>query len=110
VELLHDVSQASRGNELRLGYRYDWDLGRLRLWPHAALALRDARLNNFYCGVSPAEAIPSRPSHAPGAGINAEHGLFGAYRLSERWRLLDGISVTRWPDGVRESPIVHGRA
>ena len=109
VELLHDVSEASRGNELRLGYRHDWDVGRLRLRPYAMLALRDAKLNNYYYGVSPAEAIAGRPAHAPGAGVNAELGLFGAHRLTEHWRLLGGISVTRWPDGVRESPIVQGR-
>ena len=109
AELLHDVSAASRGNEFRLGYRYDWDLGRLRLRPHAALALRDARLNDYYYGVAPAEALPERPAHSPGAGVNVELGLFGAYRLSERLRLLGGVSLTRWPRGVRESPIVDAR-
>lgn len=109
AELLHDVSEASRGNELRLGYRYDWDLGRLRLRPYAMLAWRDAKLNNYYYGVLPSEAIAGRPAHAPGAGINAEAGLYGTYRLTDNWRLLGGVSMTRWPDGVRESPIVQGR-
>lgn len=109
VALLHDVSEASLGGELRLGYRYDWDLGRLHLRPHATLALRNARLNDYYYGVSTAESRPGRPAHAPGAGANVELGLFAAYRISEHWRLLGGISATRWPHGVRASPIVEER-
>ena len=106
AELLHDVIDASKGNELRLGYRYDWHSGGLTLRPQLQLALRDARLNNYYYGVQPAEANAARPAYRPGAGVNLQFGLYAAYALSERWRLLAGFSATRWPKGVRASPIV----
>lgn len=109
AELLHDTSSASRGNELRIGYRNEWRSGRFSLRPHAMLALRDAKLNNYYYAVQPSEATPQRRAYAPGAGTNLQLGLQGAVELSERWRLLAGISATRWPQSVRSSPIVDGR-
>ncbi len=109
AEVLHDATGASRGNEARLGYRYEWRGGRLSLQPHAMLALRDARLNNYYYGVRPSEATATRPAYEPGSGVNAQVGLFGAYALTARARLLAGVSATRWPRSVRASPIVADR-
>jgi outer membrane protein len=108
VEALHSLD-ASGGNEVRLGYRYDWKSGRLGLRPYATLSWRDGRLNNYYYGVRPEEATALRPAYEPGAGLNAEVGLFGVYALSNRWRLLGGVSATRWSQGVVDSPIVDGR-
>ncbi|MBI1943159.1 MAG: MipA/OmpV family protein [Betaproteobacteria bacterium] len=109
AEVLGDAIGASHGRELRLGYKYEWRSGRLRLRPHATLALRNARLNNYYYGVLPAEASSLRPAYEPGAGVNGQLGLYGAYALTERWRLLAGLGATRWSQGVRASPIVNPR-
>jgi outer membrane protein len=109
AEALRNVGDASDGGEVRLGYRYDWKSGRLGLRPYAMLSWRDARLNNYYYGVRSVEATASRPAYEPGAGLNAEVGLFGVYALSDRWRLLGGIGATLWSQGVAGSPIVDGR-
>lgn len=108
-EVMRDASANSEGAEARLGYRGGWKRGRLRLSPHAALAFRDAKLNDYYYGVLEPEARPGRPAYAPGAGVNLELGLFAAYSLTERWRLLGGLSTTRWSRAVSESPIVDAR-
>ncbi|MDR3395214.1 MAG: MipA/OmpV family protein, partial [Parasulfuritortus sp.] len=107
AELLHDVEGASNGSELRLAYAFDWRSGRLALRPSVTLSARDAKLNDYYYGVEPAEAMPGRPAYAPGAGIDTSLALYGSYDLSERWRLLGGVSVTRLSGGVRASPIVQ---
>ncbi|MGQ0511605.1 MAG: MipA/OmpV family protein [Betaproteobacteria bacterium] len=109
AEGLRNITSASGGTELRLGYGTLWRHGRLSLRPHAMLALRNAKLNNYYYGVRPGEATATRPAYEPGAGSNLQLGLYGAYSLSERWRLLGGVSATRWPDRVRDSPIVADR-
>jgi outer membrane protein len=109
VEALRNVTDASGGGEVRLGYRYDWKSGRLGLRPYAMLSWRDARLNNYYYGVREQEATALRPAYDPGAGLNAEVGLFGVYALSDRWRLLGGLGATLWSQGVAGSPIVDGR-
>ncbi|MDP3512906.1 MAG: MipA/OmpV family protein [Sulfuritalea sp.] len=108
-EVLSDAGSGSGGSEIRAGYRYDLALGKLQLQPQFTLAARDARLNNYYYGVRPSEATITRPAYEPGGGINAELALSAAYRLSERWRLIGGVSATRWASGVRASPIVDSR-
>lgn len=109
AEVLRDATAASRGSEVRLGYRYEWRSGRFSLQPQAMLALRDAKLNNYYYGVRPSEATPLRAAYEPGAGVNAQVGLAGSYALTARVRLLAGVSATRWPHAVRASPIVADR-
>ena len=109
TEYLHDISGASAGNELRLGYNYEWQYERWRLRPQLMFAVRDAKLNNYYYGVSPGEAGALRPAYQPGSGVNTQVGLYGAYSLTERWRFLAGVSATQWAKGVRNSPIVDNR-
>jgi outer membrane protein len=109
AEILHDVSGASRGSELRLGYRYPWRNGRLWLRPHAILGIRNNPLNNYYYGVRPDEATPSREAYTARGGLAPEIGLYAAYSLSERWRVLAGYTMTRLPPSITQSPIVDTR-
>ncbi|OGA30325.1 MAG: hypothetical protein A3I01_19895 [Betaproteobacteria bacterium RIFCSPLOWO2_02_FULL_65_24] len=104
-ELLHDMARASRGTELRLGYRFDLDRGRVKLRPHVSAFSRDARLNDYYYGVAGSEATPVRPEYRPGAGLNGQVGINARYDFSNQWRLLAGFAITRWSSGVRHSPI-----
>ncbi len=108
-ELLHDAAGGSNGTELRAGYRYDWTHGNLKVQPQLAFAARDRNLNNYYYGVRQSEATAVRPAYEPGRGINVEFGLSAVYRISERWRLLGGITARRFSSGVRASPIVQDR-
>jgi MipA family protein len=109
AELLHDGGNTSKGNEFRLGYSYDWRSGPWRLRPSLNLAVRDARLNNYYYGVRAGEATAERAAYAPGAGINTSLGLYGSYDLTQRWRLLAGVSATVLDRNIKDSPIVQKR-
>ena len=108
-EVLHDIAGGSNGTEVRAGYRYDWVAGNLQLQPQVTLAARDANLNNYYYGVRPSEATAARPAYEPGSGITVELGLSAVYLLSERWRVIGGVSDKRWSSGVRASPVVENR-
>ena len=110
AELLQDVSTASEGSELRLGYKYPWRRGRLSAWPYAFLTLRSSELNNYYYGVRPDEATPSRPAYRAGSGTGGELGVLAAYRMAGRWRLLAGASLAWLPDTAADSPVVAHRA
>ena len=70
-EAMRDATAVSHGGELRLGYRHEFGAGRLRLRPHVMLSWRNSALNDYYYGVSPAEAAPGRPAYAPDAGGEA---------------------------------------
>jgi outer membrane protein len=109
AELLRDVSAASHGSELRLGYKLPARNGRFWLRPYATLSLRSARLNDYYYGVRPEEARPDRPEYAAGAGVVPELGIVAGYQLTGRWQLIAGASAARLPDTVGASPIVEHR-
>jgi outer membrane protein len=110
AELLRDASDNSDGTELRLGYRYEgWWSGQMRWRPYVTVAWRDAKLNNYYYGVRPAEAAPGRPAYEAGSGVNVEAGFVGAYRISAHWQAFGGFSVLRAASGVRGSPVVEDR-
>ncbi|HEX9395578.1 MAG TPA: MipA/OmpV family protein [Burkholderiales bacterium] len=109
VEATRDVSDRSEGYELKFGYWNDWTRGRFQVKPHAAVSLREARLNNFYYGVTPAEATAQRPAYAPGGGADVELALYGTYRLTETWQVVAGLSALRRASSVRSSPIVDDR-
>lgn len=106
VELLHNVDEASRGSEARLRLAKELRHGELRVWPQAMLAWRDAKLNDYYYGVRPAEAGAARPAYTAGSGFNLELAVYAAYPLSRHWQLLGGVSATQWSSAVRNSPIV----
>jgi len=109
AEYLRDGSHTSSGSELRLGASGNSRRGRTSLSPYFFLALRDARLNNYYYGVLAAEAINDRPAYEPGGGVNATAGLNARYDYTESLHLLAGLSATFWSAGVRASPIFEDR-
>ena len=99
VELLRDATHASEGTELRAGYWNEWQRGRLTLRPHAMLAWRNAKLNDYYYGV---------PGYSAGAGLDAQVALYASYALDESWRLIGGLAATRRSSEVTGSPIAQG--
>lgn len=109
AELVRDVGNTSRGSEARLGYSYDWRSGGLLLRPTISVSFRDAKLNNYYYGVTAGEAIAGRPAYAPGSGVNSQIGLYASYDISQRWRLLGGVSATYLDKTIKNSPIVQKR-
>ncbi len=106
AEVRRDISNASEGLELRLGYFGAVDGERFSLTPYAVVAIRDSALNDYYYGVRPNEARPGRPALTLGYGINLMLGLNGRYELTENWRAVFGIGVTRMAETIRDSPIV----
>ncbi len=107
AEFVHDALDVTKGNEVRLGYSYDWNSGRWHLRPNLVLMQRSARLNDYYYGVRADEATASRPQYMPGAGIDASLGVVGYYDLSRGWRLLGGLASYLPDSSVRASPIVR---
>ena len=104
AELLHNVDGESGGTELRLGYRWERGNGGLRYWPQVTLAWRDEKLNDYYYGVLPGEATPTRPAYQAGAGLNLELAVYASYALDARWKVIAGLSATQWSSTVRHSP------
>ncbi|MCG2584441.1 MipA/OmpV family protein [Massilia sp. TS11] len=110
LEVLRDASNKSRGVEWRLGYNLDLQSGRWHFRPSVVAARRSAALNDYYYGVRPNEALAGRPAYAAGAGTNISYSLYAYYELTQRWRLLAGLTVDDLSDSIRHSPIVADKA
>jgi outer membrane protein len=107
VTALQDVSNTSKGAELRLGYSYTWRSGRWTLRPDLSVSFRDSDLNGYYYGVEPHEATAARSAYAPGGGTDYSVALYGTYRILQNWRLIGGVALTVHDEAVRGSPIVR---
>ena len=108
-EVLRDASGNSGGTEWRLGTSTERRRGRLKLAPYFMLSARDAKLNDYYYGVTSVEAAADRPAYQPGGGVNGTVGLNARYDLTDVWHFFAGVSATVWSSGVRRSPIVEDR-
>jgi len=107
AEYLHDAFNVTKGEEVRLGYSYDWTSGRWHLRPALTLMMRSAKLNDYYYGVRDGEATAGRPAYMPGAGIDVWLGVYGSYGLSSGWRIIGGLDLNLLDSDVRKSPIVR---
>ena len=109
AELLRGVGGASRGTEAKLSYSYEWRTGPWSLTPNVSVSWRDAKLNDYYYGVRPNEAMAGRAAYLAGAGLQSQLRLYGSYDMSQRWRLTTGVSATLLSASVANSPIVQKR-
>jgi len=99
VEYLRDVSQASEGTEVRVGYWNQWQRGRLTLRPHLMAAWRDAKLNQFYYGTG---------GYTAGEGVDLQAALYTSYALTESWNLIGALTATRRSSEITNSPLAQG--
>lgn len=105
-----DIGNVSRGDaaSLRLSrnFRINDDL---RLTPSIGATRQDSERVDYYYGVRPEEALPSRPAYIGRDTINVNAGLAGSYWLPRQWSLLGGLFVTRFGNAIADSPIVARR-
>ena len=106
LSVRQDISNTSKGTELRAGYGYTWRGQRWDVQPVVSLEWRNARLNDYYFGVEPYEADDGRPAYAAGSGLDVTAGLYARYRFLQHWSLLGGVYATRPSSAIRNSPLV----
>ncbi|MGH8397607.1 MAG: MipA/OmpV family protein [Gammaproteobacteria bacterium] len=104
--LFHDLLNRNKGTEASLGYSYPIHLRSWTLSPGLGIIWESASLTNYYYGVSPAEALPTRPAYAPGAATNPYVGLGLFIPLTPRWRFFSQLRYTRFDTTIQHSPIV----
>jgi outer membrane scaffolding protein for murein synthesis (MipA/OmpV family) len=74
--------------------------------PYVKLVRQDSDYNNYYYGVSPDEATPTRAPYSAGASNNFVAQFRAGYAISERW-LLTGYIASEWlGSSIQDSPIV----
>ncbi len=104
--LFHDLLNRNKGTEADLGYSYPIHIHSWALSPGLGITWESASLTNYYYGVSPAEALPTRPAYSPGAATNPYVGLGLFIPLTPRWRFFSQFRYTRLATTIQHSPIV----
>ncbi|PZQ95913.1 MAG: hypothetical protein DI533_17950 [Cereibacter sphaeroides] len=105
LEWQSDISGDANGTRLRVeaSRTFQWD--RVMLTPRITGTWMDENAVEYYYGVTPAEATPTRPVYDGEATLNLEVGLRAAYMLRERQMIMLDIGLTRVGDGIKDSPI-----
>ena len=110
VAYFGDVNRTSRGSSMRASVYKQllkndrWDFGVLLGYDRM-----NAKVSNYYFGVTPSEATPSRPFYSPGAAGNVSLGLSGTYNFNKRNAIMFGVNSTRLGKSAADSPIVEVR-
>lgn len=105
-----DLGNASRGGYLDLLVNRPLIKNeRLELTGSVELTRTDAKLANYYFGVTPGEVTATRPLYTPGAATNMTVWLTGQYNVTKHYAVMFGANVTRLGSSAAASPIVERR-
>ena len=102
----HDVSSTHEGYELYANYSFGWRQRRLYIEPSLGLSYKSADLNNYYWGVTPAEAGNVVLPYEAGAGVNWHTRFVIGYQINRQWALSLVAEYERLNDEAAKSPIV----
>jgi outer membrane protein len=64
---------------------------------------------DYYFGVRPDEALPTRPAYSASDTVDLGLAVVGEYKFNDRWRMISGASIRRLGAGAAGSPIVTER-
>lgn len=103
----HDLLGRNDGAGANLGYRLPFQVGDWTLTPGIGLRWQDAKLTNYYYGVSPAEELlPQRPAYSPGSSTSPYVSLGLSTRISEHWQFRGDYTYMRFGSAIHDSPII----
>ena len=103
----HDISGTHKGYELYADYSFGWRQQRLYVEPSFGLSYKSAELNNYYWGITPAEAGAVTLPYEAGAGLNWHARFMVGYQLNKRWAMSLVAEYERLNDEAAASPIVE---
>lgn len=107
VEWGRDVLDRHDGESWELTYRYTFENGNVRFSPFITASILDAKLANYYYGVTEAEAMATGlPAYEVGATTNLSVGLNSYWQVTDQAFLFANAGVQALNDDIVNSPIV----
>lgn len=106
LSAMTDVLNRHKGEDVNLALNRSIRWGRWGLVPGAGLVWRSADYNDYYYGVSPAEATEARPAYAAGDSLEWFVRLLLRYHLTADWSLTGTARLEELSNELRDSPIV----
>lgn len=108
LEARTDVTNASGGYEVELGYTFAVPAGKGLLAPGVGVSYWSSKLSDYYYGTLPEEVAAGVPSYRPGDAVVPNVSVAYLRALPGRWRVF-GVLEYQWlPGGVVHSPLVEG--
>lgn len=101
-----DVSNASGGYELTLGYRAAFPVARGLLSPSVGVSYWSADLTDYYYGTLPEEEALGVPGYRPGSAVVPNIGLSYMRPLGRGWLLVAGAELRWLGSNITDSPLV----
>ena len=101
-ELLDRHDGTSAELAFSLPREFDWGY----IVPSVELHYLDEDYADYYYGVRPEEAGPSRPEYVPGSTLNPYAAFRIGYRLGRLWMLTGKIAVEHLDSAISASPVV----
>jgi outer membrane protein len=80
--------------------------GRSFIIPAVELIHQTSDYTNYYFGVSPMEARPTRPEYVAGSALNTELKIRWGYEITEKWLLSGSLGLEYLDSEITNSPIV----
>jgi outer membrane protein len=108
-----DATGNSKGmrSEVGVGWRISTDsaIGKWTFSPYLSAQLNNAKLTNYYFGVSNSEATASRPAYQAGSATNLNLGVSAVTNLTPSVSLLIGARYRYYGESIRLSPLVDSK-
>ena len=106
LEAKGDVTNASGGYEVGLGYRAAFKVGPGLLSPSVGVSYWSDSLTDYYYGTLDREEALGVPRYRPGAAVMPKIGLGYLQRLPHGWSLVTGVEVRWLPSEITNSLLV----
>jgi outer membrane protein len=106
-----DALGRSDGAQVSVALTWNRIIGRgtAGIFPSIGLVWQDADFVDYYAGVRPEEALPSRPRFEGSSAINFGAGIRTFYRLTDRASWIVLVRAERLADQFSDSPIIDDR-
>jgi outer membrane scaffolding protein for murein synthesis (MipA/OmpV family) len=90
----------------QLAFSLPRERGRRYVIPSVELIHRSSDYTNYYFGVSPLEARPTRPEYIAGSALNTALKVRWGFELTEEWLLSGSLGIEFLDSEISNSPIV----
>jgi len=107
IDWVTDTLDRHNGQEARISYRYRFEAGPWSISPFIAWTWQDANLTDYYFGVSPSEALPGRPTYAPGESQWISFGLNTSWQVTDRILFFGNFGFGGAGSEIVDSPLVE---
>ncbi len=101
-----EINNKHEGDQLSFRYRAPFSQGRWLLVPSAEVTSHSDEVVDYFYGVGPASATPTRPAYQADSERVIQLGMTAIRPINDRWTFFGNFSWQSLGDEIADSPIV----